>query len=102
MSELLLWSEMSSRQQLESMVWDCYKEVHGIRPRFLHFASMTDEELSSLLESLEMDAAYEAASCEPEFNDFCLPSPVETSTSSKEDDRWSDWEDHFDKILYHN
>lgn len=96
MSELLLWSEMSSRQQLESMVWDCYKEVHGIRPRFLHFASMTDEELSSLLESLEMDAAYEAA-CEPEF-DFCLPSPVETIVSKE--DRWSEWEDHFDKILY--
>lgn len=97
MSELLLWSEMSSRQQLESMVWDCYKEVHGIRPRFLHFASMTDEELSSLLESLEMDAAYEAA-CEPEF-DFFLSTPEVASVSSNED-KWSEWEDHFDKILY--
>jgi hypothetical protein len=50
------------RYELESMVWEMYKDVTGFRPRHLDFKSMSDEELNDLTDYLgrQMEAAIEA------------------------------------------
>lgn len=40
------------RYELESMIWEMYKDVTGIRPRHLDFKSMSDEELNKLVDYL--------------------------------------------------
>ena len=58
--ELDFWAEMGvetvaqfQRHEMESMVWEMYKDVTGIRPRHLDFKSMSDEELNDLVDWLD-------------------------------------------------
>jgi|GEM_PF-579962 len=44
------------RHELESFIWDAYKDAYGIRPRFMDFESMSMEELQK-----EADRVAEAA-----------------------------------------
>lgn len=46
------WDEMTQREQLESSLWDAYKDAHGIRPRHVDFASMTMEQLEAMMSDL--------------------------------------------------
>lgn len=45
--------EQYKRHDLETLVWEMYKDAFGTRPRHMDFASMTDEELHREAESLE-------------------------------------------------
>ena len=40
------------RYELETTIWDLYKDVHGIRPRFMDFSTMSIAELSETVDSL--------------------------------------------------
>lgn len=53
MSEFKSWEELSRKEQLESIVWDMYKEAHGIRPRHMNLAAMTEAELEAECQRLE-------------------------------------------------
>lgn len=104
MSELKLWSEMSPREQMSEMIWDYYKEVHGIRPRFLNLREMSEEDMSSLLARLEEEAS---AAAQSEIYDAELASyasymmpELESAAAATTEDPWSEWEDHFDRIIY--
>ena len=72
--DLDFWAEMGiytveqyKRHDLESLVWDMYKDAMGFRPRHIDFASMTLEELEAEADSLgrmiesqiQADADYE-------------------------------------------
>jgi len=103
MSELKLWSEMSPREQMSEMIWDYYKEVHGIRPRFLNLREMSEEDMSSLLARLEEEASAAAQSerydAELELDFWSQPEPAPAAAATTENP-WSEWEDHFDRIIY--
>ena len=45
-----------NREQLAYIIWDLYKEVNGTRPRFMHFASMSEEEMRQKVESLQKES----------------------------------------------
>lgn len=49
-SEFKTWEEMTEKEQLECMVWDAYKDAHGVRPRFMNMETMSLEELKQELE----------------------------------------------------
>jgi len=42
------YNELSDREQLILNIWDCYKDIYGVRPRHLDFDSMSDIELSAM------------------------------------------------------
>ena len=44
--------EQYKRYELESTIWDVYKDVHGIRPRGIDFSLMSMNELSEYLDDL--------------------------------------------------
>lgn len=53
------WAELGittvaqyERSRLESSIWDLYKDVNGVRPRHMDFASMSDAELEAEYDSL--------------------------------------------------
>lgn len=46
---------MTRREALEATVWDLYKDVHGMRPRFLDLSKMTEEELFRMIERLKAE-----------------------------------------------
>jgi hypothetical protein len=43
------------RQELISFIWDAYKDVNGIRPRWLDFSTYSDEDLQSWYKSMLID-----------------------------------------------
>lgn len=45
------WNELSKREQLESTLWDAWKDAYGYRPRQLNMSEMTDAELEVQLEA---------------------------------------------------
>jgi hypothetical protein len=47
--------EQYERYNLEATVWDLYKEVHGMRPRHMNFAEMTNIQLEQLIERLQTE-----------------------------------------------
>ena len=55
MNEVNTWENLSRKEQLEAIVWDMYKEAHGIRPRHLHLSEMTEEELQAMCKRLEAE-----------------------------------------------
>ena len=66
--ELEHWAEYGvytvaqfQRHELESMIWEMYKDVTGIRPRHLDFKAMSDQELNDLADYLgsQMERAIE-------------------------------------------
>lgn len=40
------------RYELESYIWDCYKDVHGIRPRWINFSEMSTAEMQEMADNL--------------------------------------------------
>ena len=65
------WAEMGittvaelERYEMETSIWDLFKDVHGFRPRNIDFKSMTDEDLKSeyrvLIDELERQAEHDA------------------------------------------
>lgn len=73
--DLSHWAEMGihtvtdfQRYELQSIIWDMYKDVTGIRPRHMDFDSMSLEDLqrevdylgSQMQASIEADARWEA------------------------------------------
>jgi len=73
--DLSHWAEMGihtvadfERYELETLVWDMYKDATGIRPRHLNLKSMSLEELQDLVNycgkqieaQIEADARWEA------------------------------------------
>jgi len=51
---MLSWEELSRKEQLECLVWDAYKDAHGIRPRHLNLAAFTEAELEQELKELQV------------------------------------------------
>lgn len=54
MNEVNTWENLSRKEQLEDIVWDMYKEAHGIRPRHLNLSAMTEAELEAECQRLEL------------------------------------------------
>lgn len=46
------WNELSRKEQLAATHYDFYKDVHGIRPRWMNYDAMTEEELEKELDQL--------------------------------------------------
>ena len=57
-----------TRDDLQSFIWDCYKEAYGIRPRFMDFESMSMDQLRKEADSCA-DAAEETFQREKEEAD---------------------------------
>ena len=57
------YSEMTQeerdRYNLEMYIWDAFRDVNGIRPRFLSFESMSTEELERMAEQLSEEIGAE-------------------------------------------
>lgn len=47
------WEELSRKEQLSSIHYDLYKDVHGIRPRWMDYDAMSEEELEKELDRLQ-------------------------------------------------
>ena len=58
MSEYKSWDELSYKEQLAAEHYDFYKEVHGIRPRWMNYDAMTVEELEEEMAQLSKEADY--------------------------------------------
>lgn len=54
------WEELSRKEQLAATHYDFYKDVHGIRPRWMNYDLMTEEELEQELEQLGRDSEQQA------------------------------------------
>lgn len=54
-TEFKSWDELSRKEQLEAIVWDMFKEAHGIRPRHLNLAAMTEAELEAECQHLQKE-----------------------------------------------
>ena len=50
------WETMTIKEQLAATHYDLYKDVHGIRPRWYDYESMTEEELRAELVQLSAEA----------------------------------------------
>lgn len=57
MTALTSWTEMSHKEQLESTIWDAYKDAYGFRPRHLNLQAMSEAELEALLVDLGEECA---------------------------------------------
>jgi hypothetical protein len=68
------WEEMTEHEQLECMLWDAYKDAHGIRPRFMNMQEMSLEELKKELEyccrTIEQNEIQRKADEEVAMHDF--------------------------------
>lgn len=49
------WEELSRKEQLESIVWDLYKDVHNFRPRHMNLQAMSEAELEAEIAQLEVE-----------------------------------------------
>lgn len=52
------WNEMSRRDQLAATHYDMYKDVHGIRPRWMNYDAMTEQELEAELNQLSVELEH--------------------------------------------
>jgi hypothetical protein len=50
------WEELSRKEQLAATHYDFYKDVHGVRPRWMNYDAMTEQELEQELDSLSKQA----------------------------------------------
>lgn len=55
---MLSWEDLSRKEQLESIHWDLYKDVHGIRPRHVIYSAMTEEDLVNSINDLEIALGF--------------------------------------------
>jgi hypothetical protein len=61
MSEFKTWEELSRKEQLAATHYDFYKDVHGIRPRWMNYDAMTEAELEAELDQLSKESDVQAA-----------------------------------------
>ena len=54
------WDELSRKEQLASIHYDYYKDVHGIRPRWMNYDAMSEAELEAELDQLGREAEVQA------------------------------------------
>jgi hypothetical protein len=52
------WEELSRHEQLQSIHWDIYKDVHGIRPRHVIYSAMSEEDLVASIQDLEIALGF--------------------------------------------
>lgn len=54
------WTSIAAynRAQLEAEYWDSYKEIHGMRPRWINFDSLSDERLEEMIDGLDQDRVW--------------------------------------------
>lgn len=52
---------MTRKEELASIYWDFYKEVYGVRPRWIDFEACSEEELVQMLDHLDAAAKVEFA-----------------------------------------
>lgn len=45
------------RDEVIGYIWDAYKDAHGIRPRFMSFNTMSDNELLELMDRVSNEVA---------------------------------------------
>lgn len=50
------WDELSHKEQLAATHYDFYKSVHGIRPRWMNYDGMTEQEIEAEIEQLGREA----------------------------------------------
>lgn len=50
------WNELSRHEQLAATHYDFYKDVHGIRPRWMNYDAMTEEQIEKELDQLSIEA----------------------------------------------
>lgn len=50
------WDELTRKEQLAATHYDFYKDVHGVRPRWMNYEAMTEQELEQELEQLGKEA----------------------------------------------
>lgn len=55
------WDQLSRKDQLASMHYDFYKDVHGIRPRWMNYDAMSEADLEKELAQLEAESIVEDA-----------------------------------------
>ena len=55
------WDQLSRKDQLAAMHYDFYKDVHGIRPRWMNYDVMSEAELEKELDQLEAESIIEEA-----------------------------------------
>ena len=54
------WNELSRKEQLAATHYDFYKDVHGIRPRWMNYDEMSEADLEAQLEQLGREAEVQA------------------------------------------
>lgn len=54
------WEHLSRRDRLAATHYDFYKDVYGIRPRWMNYEDMTEADLEKELEILSRQAEIEA------------------------------------------
>ena len=45
---------MTRKEELVSIYWDFYKEVHNVRPRHINFDACSEEDLTKMLDTLSI------------------------------------------------
>jgi hypothetical protein len=63
--ELSFWTERGVftvedfiRYSLVNSIWDLFKDVHGVRPRWMNLSEKPLDELEKILEDLQFEAAF--------------------------------------------
>lgn len=54
------WNELSRKEQLVATHYDFYKDVHGIRPRWMNYDEMSEADIEAELESLSKQSEIQA------------------------------------------
>ena len=73
-----------TKQDMAQFIWDQYKGIHGIRPRWIDFDSMSVEELTDMADSLVAEQDTEDSYLEDEANKICEDLGLDRETY----DRW--------------
>lgn len=55
------WDELSRKEQLVASHYDFYKDVHGVRPRWMNYDEMSEEDLELALEQLSRESEIQRA-----------------------------------------
>lgn len=67
-----------NRNELEQYVWDAYKDVHGIRPRWVNWKELSDKALTDWADRLqdEIDAVLRAKAAHRDAVYAALDNPM--------------------------
>lgn len=57
---LTAWEDLTRKEQLAATHYDFYKDVHGVRPRWMNYDAMTEQQLEKELDQLAKEAEVEA------------------------------------------